>query len=127
MFALFGVSWVLSSSVRETLLAWHDSCVGMKRKKAWGVAPLCLFWTIWKEINRRPFENEELKNLFSCNLFSWCKTYIFEALCPFVIYQLVGSSLKEGIVFCLPLLFWPSFGSHCIHLVYFGVLPFLRF
>ncbi|RVX01863.1 hypothetical protein CK203_019500 [Vitis vinifera] len=35
LFALFGVSWVLSSSVRETLLAWHDSCVGMKRKKAW--------------------------------------------------------------------------------------------
>ncbi|RVX21160.1 hypothetical protein CK203_002293 [Vitis vinifera] len=40
LFSLFGVSWVLSSSVRETLLAWHVSCVGRKQKKVWGAAPL---------------------------------------------------------------------------------------
>ena len=110
MFALFGVSWVLSSSVRETLLAWHDSCVGMKRKKAWGVAPLCLFWTIWKEINRRPFENEELKNLFSCNLFSWSKTYIFVgpmSLCDLSIGWVLTKG-RNSFLFTSPFLaiFW---------------------
>ena len=40
LFTLFGVSWVLPSSVRETLLSWHGSFVGKKRKKVWRAAPL---------------------------------------------------------------------------------------
>ena len=43
--------------------------------------PLCLFWTIWKERNRRSFENVELsvqrlKSLFLCSLFSWANLFI---------------------------------------------------
>ena len=34
-FTLFGVSWVLPSSVRETLLSWNGSFVGKKHKKVW--------------------------------------------------------------------------------------------
>ena len=33
-FSLFGVSWILSCSVKETLLGWHESFVGKARKKA---------------------------------------------------------------------------------------------
>ena len=43
LFSLFGVSWVLPFSAGETLLGWHGSFVGKKRKKVWRVAPLCLF------------------------------------------------------------------------------------
>ena len=50
IFALFGVQWVMPSSIKETILSWHDSFVG---KKAWNAAPLCLFWILWKEWNRR--------------------------------------------------------------------------
>ena len=32
------------------------------RKKAWKVAPLCLFWSIWRKRNRRTFENCECSN-----------------------------------------------------------------
>ena len=46
LFSLFGVSWVLPSSMRELLLSWHGSFVGRKRKKVWQVVPLCLLWTI---------------------------------------------------------------------------------
>ncbi|RVW12371.1 putative ribonuclease H protein [Vitis vinifera] len=33
LFTVFGVSWVLPYSVKETLLSWHGSFVGKKRKK----------------------------------------------------------------------------------------------
>ena len=49
--------------------------VGKKRVKVWKVAPLCLFWTVWKERNMLAFENEDfsiqrLKYSFVCNLWS---------------------------------------------------------
>ncbi|KAJ9693543.1 hypothetical protein PVL29_009476 [Vitis rotundifolia] len=60
LFALFGVTWVLPCSVRETLLGWYGSFVGKKSaEKAWKLALLCLFWAVWKEINRIAFNNEE--------------------------------------------------------------------
>ena len=71
LFALFGVSWVLPSLVRETLLGWHGSFVGKKNRKVWRAGPLCLFWTIWKARNRIAFDRDEfsiqsLKNSFVC-------------------------------------------------------------
>ena len=73
LFSLFGVSWVLLSLVRETLLGWHGSFVGRKQKKVWGATPLCFFLTIWKEKNRRSLDDEEFfyqgrKTMFLCNL-----------------------------------------------------------
>ena len=34
LFSLFGVAWVLSGSVKETLIGWHGTFVGKTRKKA---------------------------------------------------------------------------------------------
>ena len=48
-----------SATVNEALLGWHGSYVGKKRKKVWRAAPLCLFWTIWRERNIKSFENGE--------------------------------------------------------------------
>ena len=81
LFSLFGVVWVLPSSIREVLLGWHGSFVGKKRKKTWRAAPLYRFWTIWKERNSKTFDNEGqsiqgLKSSFSCNLGAWCKMHI---------------------------------------------------
>ena len=59
IFALFGVQWVMHSTIRGVLLSWCGISVGKKRKKAWKAAPLCLFWTILREINRRAFDNCE--------------------------------------------------------------------
>ena len=60
IFALFGVQWVLPSSIKETILGWHNSFVAKIRKNVWNAAPLCLFWTLWTERNRRAFEDTEL-------------------------------------------------------------------
>ena len=49
----------MHSSVRGVRLSWNNFSIGKKRKKAWKVAPLCIFWSIWKERNRRAFEDRE--------------------------------------------------------------------
>ena len=51
LFSLFGVAWILSCSMKKTLLGWHGAFMGKVRKKAWQMAPLCLFWKVWKERN----------------------------------------------------------------------------
>ena len=81
VFALFGVMWVLLLSARDTLLGWHGSFVGKKCRKAWMTAPLCLFWSVWKERNKITFTNEDIsiqmmKYSFVCNLWSWSKSYL---------------------------------------------------
>ena len=53
----FGVSWVFRFSVKETLLGWRGSFVGKKRKVAWQVGLLCLFWVIWKARNTIAFKD----------------------------------------------------------------------
>ena len=80
IFALFGVQWVMHSIVKGVLLSWCRIFVGKKRKKAWKAALLCLFWTIWRERNRRAFDNCEtmdqlIKNLFLYFLWDWIRLY----------------------------------------------------
>ena len=55
--------------------------MGKVRKKAWQMAPLCIFWSVWKERNLLTFRNEELslqrlKYSFVCNLWSWIRVFI---------------------------------------------------
>ena len=74
--AIFGVKWVFPKSVKEVLFSWRGSFVGKKRKKIWNSIPLCIFWTVWKEMNRLAFREggggalaiQKLKNSFVCNM-----------------------------------------------------------
>ena len=55
--------------------------MGKARKKAWKVAPVCIFWIVWKERNLLAFENAEIwihrmKYSFVCNLWSWSRASI---------------------------------------------------
>ena len=50
--------------------------MGKKRKKTWMAAPLCLFWTLWRERNRAVFDNgvtnaQKIKSNFLSNLWNW--------------------------------------------------------
>ena len=77
---IVGIEWVFPFSVRHALLSWQGAQVGKKRKKVWRAAPLCLFWTIWRERKRVAFDNEvfsahRLKRSFICNFWSWSNVY----------------------------------------------------
>ena len=47
--------------------------MGKKRKKALKTAPLCMFWALWRERNRRIFDNfentDQTINFFFCIYF----------------------------------------------------------
>jgi len=70
-----GVSWVQPFTVKDVLVAWRR----MKKCFAFGVwkmIPLAIWWTAWKERNRRIFEGidlsfQDFKLYFSRILYSW--------------------------------------------------------
>ena len=76
-----GVSWVASDSIKNHFLASEGFFGGKVKKKkeevAW-VLPHVIFWSIWRERNRRVFEDVEtpiwhLKDFFIKTLFYWEK------------------------------------------------------
>ena len=89
---LFGVSWVLPSSVREILLSWHGSFVGKKHKKVWRTASLHIFWTVWKTRNRLTFKNDVLsiqRLKYSFVLSFWFEAKLFIVDCPLTIVNFI--------------------------------------
>ena len=84
LLAIVGVNWVFPSLVRKTLLSWGGSLVGMKRKKGWRAALVCIFWTVWRERNLIMFDNknfsaQRMKSSFLCNLWSWSNMYMVDS------------------------------------------------
>ena len=81
IFSLFGVQWVLHSSIKRNLFGWHGAFVGKRREKAWRATPLCLMWTLWKERNERAYNdierlNQVLKHSFLYTLVNWARVFI---------------------------------------------------
>ena len=78
LLVLFGVTWVFPVSLRNLLLQWKVKGFQKKNRAIWCLAPICLFWCVWKECNRRTFKDEELsdqglKDLFFQTLFEWTR------------------------------------------------------
>ena len=72
--------WTFSTTF-EIMIPCGGTFVGKKRKKAWKVALLCLFWTLWWEKNRRALDNYEsmdqaIKNSFLYLFWDWVQLYI---------------------------------------------------
>ena len=85
LLAIADSNWVFPLMVRQFLLTWQSANVGRKCKRVWMVAPLCLFWTLWREMNRATFENEapsahRMKFTFLCTLWLWAKLYSVDNL-----------------------------------------------
>jgi len=77
-FSCLGVSWVLSKSISEHLYAWEGSFGKKAKKKIARLFPHAIFLSIWRERNRRVFEDVELplqclKDYFIKTLYFWDK------------------------------------------------------
>ena len=76
VFGLFGVAWVMPRTILELLDCWQG-CFGKHRNfMIWRVIPHCLMWCVWRERNRRSFENcersyVEIKYFFLRSLYDW--------------------------------------------------------
>ena len=58
LLALFGVAWVFPNSVRNLLFQWKVKGFQKKNRAVWCLAPIFLFWCVWKECNWRIFKDE---------------------------------------------------------------------
>ena len=79
VFRSFGFSWVLPRSVADTLFGWWN-WPGKHLSSIWNLAPLCLMWCLWRERNRRTFEDmdssdDQLLASFNGTLFDWSRAW----------------------------------------------------
>ena len=79
VFRIFGISWVPSCTVRDFLFSWWN-WLGKHSSSIWNLVSLCLMWCIWRERNRRTFEDldryeDHLLALFSGSLFDWARAW----------------------------------------------------
>ena len=101
VFRSFGISWVPSCTVSNFLFSlWK--WLGKNASYIWNLVPLCLIWCIWKEHNRRTFEDlnrseNQMLALFSGSLFDWARVW---GLTSSDSLPLFLSSLSLFFVFC---------------------------
>ena len=113
LLVLFQLVWEFLDSMRNLLLQWKVEGFQKKERIVWHLAPICLFWCIWKEHNQRTFKNEELsnqrlKNLFIRTLFEWSRDSL-ELKLPSMLnlprYSLLWLALLCFVCQCIPSLF----------------------
>jgi hypothetical protein len=71
----------MPGTVSDLLYGWWN-WLGKQGSDIWNLVPLYLMWTVWKERNRRTFENMELTrdalaNLFFRTLSDWAQGWGF--------------------------------------------------
>ena len=80
-FVFQSLGWVISACVKDLLFSWRN-WLGKHSSSVWNLVPACLMWTIWKERNRRFFENLECSDnqileTFVTTLFQWSRIWAF--------------------------------------------------
>jgi len=60
---MMGVSWVQPWKVIDVLVAWRRRTEKCPTLSVWNLMPLAIWWSVWKERNRRIFEGKELSLL----------------------------------------------------------------
>ena len=95
VFRTFGISWVPLHTVQDCLFSWWN-WLGKHPSNIWNLVPMCLMWCIWRERNRRTFEDLD-KSEANC---------LLSFLDPFLIGLGLGDSLLVTLfLFSLALFF----------------------
>ena len=84
-----GVSWVQPWKVKDVLIGWRRRMKKCLAFGVWNLIPLTIWWSVWKERNRRIFEGKDLslhdfKLYFLRILYSWSQALVDSANMTFV-------------------------------------------
>ena len=117
VFKYFGLSWVIPRSIPDLLFGWWN-WLGKHSSQIWNLVPLCILWFIWKERNRRTFEDldsssDQMLASFSGTLFDWSRAW-----------GLTSSDSLPSFLCSLSFLYFFFF---CIFFFCFPFLVFSRF
>jgi hypothetical protein len=74
--------------VLDMLACWRGQVGTCSVIAVWGIAPLCLMWTIWRERNARCFEDlekskDEFKIILVKSLFNWTGAFYISSFSNF--------------------------------------------
>ena len=59
IFALFGIQWVMPRGVLALFECWQGTFGVNQNIVVWRAVPHCVMWCLWRECNRRTFEDCE--------------------------------------------------------------------
>ena len=81
--------WIMPAMVEDVLLCWGRTFKNVLAKAIWMMIPSCIWWTLWKERNRRCFEDsavslEILQGGVLVTLFYWANAMLAG---PFLDFQ----------------------------------------
>ncbi|WMV34161.1 hypothetical protein MTR67_027546 [Solanum verrucosum] len=79
-YSLFGLSWVMPHSIKEAYESWYCWKVDSTIKETWKMIPAAIFWSIWREKNRRCLKVYQLLYILS----KWKALCVctVESICP---------------------------------------------
>ena len=127
VFIPFGLSWVIPRLITYLLFGWWN-WLGKHLSQIWNLVSLCILWCIWKERNRRTFEDfdnsgDQMLTSFCGTLFDWSQAWgltTSDSLPSFLSSFSLCNYLLFGFHFlfflCFLLLVFPGFAlcSSCI-------------
>ena len=84
---------MISGSVLDHLVGWRN-WFGKHDSDVWNLVPACVMWSLWRERNKRNFEDVELSiykliESCMCSLFDWSRA------CGFTTLLTVGGFLES--------------------------------
>ena len=129
----------LPRSILDLLFGWWN-WMGKHSSQIWNLVPLCILWCIWKERNRRTFEDlnsssDQMLASFSRTLFDWSRAWglmssdsLPSFLCSLYFFVIF---LLFGFLFCFSLFSFSCIFSVCsmlfMHRVAFRIYNILTY
>lgn len=47
--SLRGIAWTMPRKIIEVLFGWEEAKAATSERERWGIVPVCIWWTIWKQ------------------------------------------------------------------------------